>query len=153
MRQWTGPTLIQVMAWRLLSAKPLPEKMLPYCQLKLGNKLQWNLNQNIKLLFMKCTWKCRLWMSRGRWVKAWWRICQSVYWVIIGAGYATPPVRHQTISWTNADLLTSGPLGREFNEILLKILRVPFNKMSFNMSSANWRSFRSGLVNTFRRSP
>ena len=33
MRQWTGSTLVQVMACRLLGAKPLPEPMLTYCQL------------------------------------------------------------------------------------------------------------------------
>ena len=33
MRQWTGWTLVQVMACHLLGAKPLPEPMLTYCQL------------------------------------------------------------------------------------------------------------------------
>ena len=33
MRQWTGSTLVQVMACRLFGAKPLPEPMLDYCQL------------------------------------------------------------------------------------------------------------------------
>ena len=33
MRQWTGPSLVQVMACRLFGAKPLPEPMLAYCQL------------------------------------------------------------------------------------------------------------------------
>ena len=32
MRQWTRSPLVQVMAWRLLGAKPLPEPMLAYCQ-------------------------------------------------------------------------------------------------------------------------
>ena len=31
--QWTGLALVQVMACRLFGAKPLPEPMLPYCQL------------------------------------------------------------------------------------------------------------------------
>ena len=33
MRQWTGSALVQVMACRLLGAKPLPKPMLIYCQL------------------------------------------------------------------------------------------------------------------------
>ena len=33
MHQWTGSTLIQVMACRLFGAKPLPEPVLAYCQL------------------------------------------------------------------------------------------------------------------------
>ena len=31
--QWTGSALVQKMACRLFSAKPLPEPMLTYCQL------------------------------------------------------------------------------------------------------------------------
>ena len=34
-RLWTGPRLVQVTAFRLLGAKPLPEPMLAYCQLGL----------------------------------------------------------------------------------------------------------------------
>ena len=33
MRQWTGPSSVQVMACRLFGAKPLPEPMMAYCQL------------------------------------------------------------------------------------------------------------------------
>ena len=33
MRRWTGPTLVQIMACCLVSAKPLSELMLKYCQL------------------------------------------------------------------------------------------------------------------------
>ena len=33
MRNWTGSTLVQVMACRLLGAKPLPEPVVTYCQL------------------------------------------------------------------------------------------------------------------------
>ena len=33
MRRWNGSALVQVMACRLSGAKPLPEPMLPYCQL------------------------------------------------------------------------------------------------------------------------
>ena len=33
MRQWTRPSLVQVMACRLFGVKPLPEPILAYCQL------------------------------------------------------------------------------------------------------------------------
>ena len=33
MRQWDGPSLVQVMACRLFSAKPLPEPVMDYLQL------------------------------------------------------------------------------------------------------------------------
>ena len=33
MRQWNGSLLVQIMAWRLFSAKPLSKPMLRYCQL------------------------------------------------------------------------------------------------------------------------
>ena len=33
MCRWTGSTLIQIMACHLFGAKPLPEPMMPYCQL------------------------------------------------------------------------------------------------------------------------
>ena len=43
-RQWTRSSLIQVMAWHLFGAKPLPEPMLIY---------QWNRNQNIIIFIHK----------------------------------------------------------------------------------------------------
>ena len=46
MRQWTGSSLVQVMACRLFDAKPLPEPMLAYTQLDFGNTFQWILNRN-----------------------------------------------------------------------------------------------------------
>ena len=42
--QWTGSTLVQVMAWHRTGAKPLPEPMLTYF---LRITIQWNLNQNM----------------------------------------------------------------------------------------------------------
>ena len=50
MRHGIGSALFQIMACRLLRAKPLSEPMLGYSQLDiLRNKLQWNFNQNTKL--------------------------------------------------------------------------------------------------------
>ena len=49
MRQWIGSALIQIMACRLLGAKPLAKPTLGNCQLALGTKFRWNFNQNTKL--------------------------------------------------------------------------------------------------------
>ena len=45
-RIWSA--LLQIMAFRLFGDKPLSKPMLGYCQLDLGNKFQWNFNQNSK---------------------------------------------------------------------------------------------------------
>ena len=51
MGQWTGSALVQIMACRLIGAKPLSEPMLIYCQLGHRNKFQWifNLNSNFAI--------------------------------------------------------------------------------------------------------
>ena len=47
MRQWTGSTLVQVMACHLFGTKPLPEPTLAYCLLDpFRNNLHWNSNRN-----------------------------------------------------------------------------------------------------------
>ena len=45
----------------------------------------------------------------------------SVNWVSIGSGHGLSPVRRQAITWTNADLLSNGPIVTDFSEIELKI--------------------------------
>ena len=47
-------------------------------------------------------------------------ICIS-NWIIIGSGNGLSPVRRQTITWTNAGLLSIGLLGTNFSEILIGI--------------------------------
>ena len=46
---WSEASSVQVMACRLLDAKPLHEPMLTYCQLNPQEPLQWNSNQNTKI--------------------------------------------------------------------------------------------------------
>ena len=41
--------------------------------------------------------------------------------VNIGSGNGLSPVWHQAITWTNADLLSTGPSGKNFHEILLQM--------------------------------
>ena len=59
--QWNIPTLLQIMAWRLFSTKPLSEPMLPYYQLELKEHFSVKLCLKFRSFHSrKCTWKCRL---------------------------------------------------------------------------------------------
>ena len=61
MRQWSGSTLIQVMACRLFGAKPLHDSMLVYCQLDSREQLSVKFESEFyHLLTRKCIWNCRL---------------------------------------------------------------------------------------------
>ena len=55
-------------------------------------------------------------------------------------------IRHQAITWTNADFLPFRPPGTYFSEISFKILTFSFKKMHLKMSSAKWRPFCSGFI-------
>ena len=73
MRQWTGPSLVQVMACRLFDAEPLPEQMLIYCQLDPWEQVSVKFNQNFCLSYKKMHFKMpsakmAAILSRGRWV-------------------------------------------------------------------------------------
>ena len=50
-------------------------------------------------------------------LKLFWAVYASANWVNIGSGNGLSPDRHQAITWTNADLLSIGPLGTTFSEI------------------------------------
>ena len=67
----------------------------------------------------------------------------SMNWVSISSGTCLSPVWRQAITWTNADLLSTGPLATNFCEIQIKIQSVSFMKMHLKMPSAKWRSFLS----------
>ena len=63
----------------------------------------------------------------------------SVGWVITGSGNGMAPNRHQSITWTNADVLTIEPLGTKVCEILIKIQLHSYNNMNCKMSLAKCR--------------
>ena len=75
--QWTGPSLVRVMACRQFGAKPLPEPKLAYCQLDPWEHISVKYESEFcHFHSRKCNWKCRLmpkwWvaiLSRGGWVK------------------------------------------------------------------------------------
>ena len=61
MRQWTGSSLVQVMACRLFGAKPLPEPMLSYCQLDSWEHISVKFESEFYHFHSrKCNWICRL---------------------------------------------------------------------------------------------
>ena len=64
---------------------------------------------------------------------------------INGSDNGLSPGRRQAIIWTNAVIFLIGPLGTNFNEILIKIITCSFMKMPLKMSSAKWRPFCLGL--------
>ena len=55
------------------------------------------------------------------------------------------PGRRQAIIWTNAGISSIGPLGTNFNEILIKIHTFSFKKIHLKMSSRKWQPFCLGL--------
>ena len=57
----------------------------------------------------------------------------------IGSGNGLSPVRRQAITWTNADLLSIGPLETNYSETQIKIQKFSFMKMHFKISSVKWR--------------
>ena len=71
-------------------------------------------------------------------------ICVSKL-TIIGSDNGLSPSRRQAIIWTNAEMLSIGPLGTKFSEILIEIHTLSFKKMHLKMSSAKWRLYRLGL--------
>ena len=57
---------------------------------------------------------------------------------IIGSDNGLLPGQRQAIIWTNAGILSIGPLGPNFSEILSEIYVFSFKKMHLKMSSAKW---------------
>ena len=61
MHQWTGPSLVKVMACRLFGTTPLPEPMLAYCQLDTWEQISVKFESELYHFHSrKCIWKCRL---------------------------------------------------------------------------------------------
>ena len=65
--------------------------------------------------------------------------------IVIGSDNGLSPGRHQAIIWTNAGILSIGPLETNFSEILIKIIIVSFKKMRLKVLSAIRQPFCFGL--------
>ena len=64
---------------------------------------------------------------------------------IISSDNGLSPGRRQAIIWTNDGILSIGPLGTNFSEILIEIQTLSLKKMRLKMSSAKCCPFRFGL--------
>ena len=64
-----------------------------------------------------------------------------VNWVSIDSGNGLLPFWQQAITWTNAGLLSIGPLGTNFSEILSEIQKFWFTKKHLKMSSMKKQPF------------
>ena len=60
---------------------------------------------------------------------------------IIGLNNGLSPGRRQAIIWTNMGILSIGPLGTIFSEIIIEILAISFKNMHMKMSSVKSQSF------------
>ena len=65
--------------------------------------------------------------------------------IIIGSDNGMSPGRRQAIIWTNAGILLIGPLGTNFNEIVIAIQTFSVKKMHLKILSVKWRAFCLGL--------
>ena len=65
-------------------------------------------------------------------------------WVIIGSDNGLLPDQCQDITWTHADWMWIGPLGKNFGEIQMKIQNFSFMKMDLRMLSAQGRPLCPG---------
>ena len=75
----------------------------------------------------------------------WGRVVHVFIWVIIGLDNALPPVRHQAIILTNADIMSIASLETYLNKILFKIQKFSFQEMYLKMLSAKCQAFCLGL--------
>ena len=71
-------------------------------------------------------------------------ICVSKL-TIIGSDNGLSPGLRQAIICTNVGRLLIGPLGTNFNEILIKFHAFSFKEIHLKMSSGKWRPFFLGL--------
>ena len=143
MRQWTGSTFVQVMAWHRTGDKPLPGPMLVYCQLDSWEQILVKIDSEFYHFHSrKCIWNCHLpkWRSffpGGDELTHWDRvtyICINKL-IFIGSDKGLSSDRRQIIFWTNGGILLIDPLRTNFGEILIEIHTLSFKKMHLNISS------------------
>ena len=73
------------------------------------------------------------------------RIYVSSNGAIIGSNNGLSPNRRHAIIWTKDGILLIGTLGTNFSEIWIQTQQFPYKKMSFEMSSPQWRPLFLGL--------
>ena len=110
--------------------------------------VSWQVSWNIYVILQPLNELCLTHWSRETHIC----VCEHAN---IGSDNGLSPHRRQAIIWTNAGILSIGPLGTNFNEISIGIQTSSFKKMHFKMSSAKWRPFCLGLnvLREVERSP
>ena len=104
-------------------------------------------NLRLKILMPPCIFLLPMAIRPIKLLTHWGRvthICVSKL-TIIGSDNGLSPGRRQAIIWTSVGILSIGPLGANFSEILIGIYAFSFKKMHLKMSSAKWRPFCLGL--------
>ena len=99
MRQWPRSTLVQVMACRLFSTKPLPEPMLAFCLLDPYEQTSVKFESKYKnFLSWKCIWKCRL-QNGGHFVQGEMRLILPLFCVVhlCYPGFTVSPSRQEVL--------------------------------------------------------
>ena len=110
--------------------------MIAHCSCKTQHKITREVHTLLPHYFVFVDW-CQgsiLSLSLIHWGRVT-HICVSKL-TIIGSDNGLSPDRRQAIIWINARVLLIGPLGTNFNEILIKILTFSFKKMRLKVSSA-----------------
>ena len=106
---------------------------------------------HLKAIALKDAHYLLLWSThdihRAVWLTHWGRvthICISNL-TIIGSDNGLSPGRRQAIIWNNAGILLIGPLGTNFDEILIKFNTFSFKNIHLKISSGKWLPFCLGL--------
>ena len=100
---------------------------------------------NVFCLFILHLTKPNIWLNRiKQLLSPKCRIYVSVNWIITGSGNGSSPDRHQTISWTNAGLLSIGLLGKKFSEIWNRDFSFLFKKCIWKCRLTKWLPFCPG---------
>ena len=97
--------------------------------------------QYLHLGRMPPSWSWYRWAN----IKAGWRIYASLTYIIIGSHNGLLPVRHQAIIWSNALLLSTGPIWTKFSGIVFESQIFSFKKIYLKMSFVKCRPFCLGL--------
>ena len=61
--------------------------------------------------------------------------------LVLGSNNGLSPGQHQVIIWTNDGILSIGPLGTNFSEVLIKINIFSLKEMHLKSSSTKWQPF------------
>ena len=83
MCQWIGSALVQIMACRLFSAKPLSKPMMGYCQLNSQEQTLVKFQSKHENIFENILCEKAAILCRGRWVN----LNEDVLWYILGCRY------------------------------------------------------------------